>query len=69
MQTTTRWIRPVPTLVGATWLFVFAAAIGSYVALTLGGVTSVLALVLVPSALVALDGLAPKRQPRRQPKR
>jgi hypothetical protein len=62
---TTRWISPVPAVVGATWLYVIVAAIGSYVALTAGGVTSALALVLVPSALVVLDGLEPKRQPKR----
>jgi hypothetical protein len=64
MQTVTRWVSPGPTVVGATWLFVIGAAILSYVALTASGVTSALALVLVPSAFVALEGLEPKRQPR-----
>jgi len=65
MQTTTRWLSPQPAVVGATWLFAVAAAIGSYLALSAGGVTSAVSLLLVPSALVAIEAQRPTRAPKK----
>jgi len=55
-------------IVGLTWVFALGVAIFSFVALTIGGAVSALALLLVPGVIIALGRRAERtRGARRLP--
>jgi hypothetical protein len=67
MQTTSRISAHDPDgvpheIVGLTWVLAFGVAVGSFAALTIGGVASVLALLLVPALVIALDRRAQRQR-------
>lgn len=67
MQITSRFSAHDPDgvpheIVGLTWVFAFGVAISSFAALTIGGVVSALALVLVPGVIVALGRRAERER-------
>jgi hypothetical protein len=49
-------------IVGLTWLVALTVAIGAFAALTIGGVVSVLALILMPASIVAVARRAARRR-------
>jgi hypothetical protein len=49
-------------IVGLTWLVALAVAIGSFVALTFGGVVSALVLLFVPGVVISLDQRARRQR-------
>jgi len=71
MQNTSRFLVHDPDgvpheIVGLTWVFALAVAIFSFAALTIGGVASVIGLLLLPCAIISLGRRADRTRDTRR---